>query len=107
MTIVHDTTGQVEQRDIPITPHYRNNYRLCTVALSRQTMPGQSRACCGTRRMLNDGEVTSLKRKLEYSGLEMTNRYVHLASDQLVAIQERVSPMDELDVKPMRVPKRQ
>ena len=30
---------------------------------------------------------------------------VHLASDQLAAIQERVSPMDKIDIKPMRAPK--
>ncbi len=35
----------------------------------------------------------------------MCTRYVHIASDQAAIIQERVAPMDKLDVKPMRVPK--
>jgi hypothetical protein len=46
-----------------------------------------------------------LKCKLGHSGLEMTNRYVHLASDQMAVMRERVAAMDKLDVKPMRVPK--
>jgi hypothetical protein len=37
----------------------------------------------------------------------MTNRYVHFAAQELAAIQERVAPMDKLDIKPMRVPKQQ
>jgi len=36
--------------------------------------------------------------KLEHSGLDMTNRYVQLASEQMAAIQERVAPMDKIDV---------
>jgi hypothetical protein len=34
----------------------------------------------------------------------MTDRYVHLASE-CAAIQKRVTAMDRLDVKPMRVPR--
>jgi len=30
---------------------------------------------------------------------------VHFAAQDLAAIQERVSPMDKLDIKPMKVPK--
>jgi hypothetical protein len=41
-----------------------------------------------------------------HSGLEMTNRYIHFASAGLAAIQERVAPMDKLEIKPMRVPRR-
>jgi hypothetical protein len=37
--------------------------------------------------------------------MTMTDRYVHIASDQAAIIQERVAPMDKLDVKPMRAPK--
>jgi hypothetical protein len=48
----------------------------------------------------------SLQRKRGHAGLEMTNRYVHFASDQLAAIQDRVAPMDKLDLKPMKVPRR-
>ena len=36
----------------------------------------------------------------------MTNRYVHLAADPMAAIQERISPMDKIDVRPMKVPRR-
>jgi hypothetical protein len=35
----------------------------------------------------------------------MTNRYVHLAAQQLAAIQERASPMNRIEVRPMKVPK--
>jgi hypothetical protein len=35
----------------------------------------------------------------------MTYRYVHFAFNKMAAIQEGVSPMDKLEVKPMRVPK--
>jgi hypothetical protein len=37
--------------------------------------------------------------------LEMTNRYVYFAAQELAVIQERVSPMDKLDIKPRKVPK--
>jgi hypothetical protein len=46
-----------------------------------------------------------LQAKWGHAGLEMTSRYAHLASDQLAAIQERVSPMDKIEVKPMKVPR--
>jgi hypothetical protein len=36
----------------------------------------------------------------------MTNRYIHFVSAEPAAIQERVAPMDKLDIKPMRVPRR-
>jgi hypothetical protein len=36
----------------------------------------------------------------------MTNRYIHFASAELAAIQERVAPMDKLEIKPMRAPRR-
>ena len=54
---------------------------------------------------VHGGDVISLQRKLGHSSLMMTDRYVHLASDQAAIIQERVAPMDKLDVKPMRVPR--
>ena len=41
-----------------------------------------------------------------HARLERTDRYLQSASDQLAAIQERVSPMDRIDVRPMKVPKR-
>lgn len=75
-----------------------------TVAIPR-LHPHLCRHTAATQYLANGGDVISLQRKLGHAGLEMTNRYVHLASDQLAAIQERVSPMDKLDVKPMRVPK--
>ena len=63
------------------------------------------RHTAATQYLVQGGDVLSLQRKLGHSGLEMTNRYVHLASDQLAAIQERVAPMDKIDIKPMRAPK--
>ena len=48
----------------------------------------------------------ALGQKLGDVGLAMTNRYVHFASAQLAAIQERVAPMHKLESKPMRVPRR-
>jgi len=57
-----------------------------------------------TNYLVNGGDVISLQRKLGHSSLTMTDRYVHLASDQAAA-QERVAPMDKLDVKLMPVPK--
>jgi hypothetical protein len=36
----------------------------------------------------------------------VSNRYVHFASAELAAIQERVAPMDKLEIKLMRVPRR-
>jgi hypothetical protein len=38
--------------------------------------------------------------------MEMTNWYIHFASAELAAIQERVAPMDELESKPMWVPRK-
>ena len=67
--------------------------------------PHLLRHTAATQYLVQGGDVLSLQRKLGHAGLEMTNRYVHLASDQLAAIQERVSPMDKIEVKPMRVPK--
>ena len=47
-----------------------------------------------------------LGQKLGDVGLAITNRYVHFASAQLAAIFERVAPMDKLEIKAMRVPRR-
>jgi site-specific recombinase XerD len=63
------------------------------------------RHTAATQYLVHGGDVLSLQRKLGHAGLEMTNRYAHLASDQLAVIQERVAPMDKIDIKPMRVPK--
>ena len=63
------------------------------------------RHTAATRYLVAGGDVISLQQKLGHAGLEMTNRYVHLAGRELAAIQERVAPMDRLDIKPMRVPK--
>jgi hypothetical protein len=44
--------------------------------------------------------------RLGHSGLEMTNRYIHFASAELAAIQERVAPIDKVEIEPMRVTRR-
>jgi site-specific recombinase XerD len=67
--------------------------------------PHLLRHTTATQYLANGGDVISLQRKLGHSGLEMTNRYVHLAADQLAVIQERVAPMDKIDIKPMREPR--
>ncbi len=59
-----------------------------------------------TQYLVHGGDAISLLHKLGHSGLDMTNRYVHFASAQLAAIQERVSPMDKLEIKAMRRPRR-
>lgn len=64
------------------------------------------RHTAATQYLVHGGDVLSLQRKLGHAGLEMTNRYVHLAADQLAVIQERVAPMDKIDVKPMKAPRR-
>jgi hypothetical protein len=55
---------------------------------------------------VNGGGAISLQHRLSHFGLELTNRYIHFASAELAAIQERVAPMDKLEIKPMRVPRR-
>jgi hypothetical protein len=35
----------------------------------------------------------------------MTTQYVHLATQHLAVINERVAPLDKLNLKPMKVPK--
>ena len=67
--------------------------------------PHLLRHTSATNYLVHGGDVISLQRKLGHSSLTMTDRYVHLASDRAAIIQERVAPMDKLDVKPMLVPK--
>ena len=68
--------------------------------------PHLLRHTAATQYLAHGGDAISLQQKLGYSGLAMTNRYVHFASAQLAAIQERVAPMDKLEIKAMRVPRR-
>jgi hypothetical protein len=55
---------------------------------------------------VNGGDAVSLQHRLGHSGLEMTNRHIHFASAELTTSQERVAPMDKLEIKPMRAPGR-
>ena len=55
---------------------------------------------------MNGGDAISLQHRLGHSDLEMTNRYIHFASAELAAIQERVAPMDKMGIKALRRPKR-
>ncbi len=64
------------------------------------------RHTAATQYLVHGGGAISLQHKLGHSGLDMTNRYVRFASAQLAAIQERVAPMDKLEIKAMRRPKR-
>jgi integrase/recombinase XerD len=80
-------------------------YDLGKAAGIPRLQPRLLRHTSATQYLLHGGDVISLQRKLWHSGPEMTNRYAHLASDQLAATQERVAPMDRTDVRPMKVPK--
>ncbi len=64
------------------------------------------RHTAATQYLVHGGDVNSLQHRLGHSGLDMTSRYVHLASAQLAAIQERVAPMDKMEIKAMRRPRR-
>ena len=66
-------------------------------------MPGHM-VCCDVRDIVHGRDVMSPRGMLGHAGLEMTNRYVHFAAQELAAIQERVAPMDKLDIRPMKVP---
>ena len=68
--------------------------------------PSLLRHTSATQYLVRGGDVISLQQKLGHAGLEMTNPYVHFAAQQLAPIQERVAPMDKLDIRPMRVPRR-
>jgi len=68
--------------------------------------PHLLRHTSATQYLVHGGDAISLQHKLGHSGLEMTNRYVHFAATQLAAIQERVAPMDKLDIRPLRAPRR-
>jgi site-specific recombinase XerD len=68
--------------------------------------PHLLRHTSATQYLVTGGDAISLQHRLGHSGLEMTNRYIHFASAELAAIQERVAPMDKLEIKPMRVPRK-
>jgi site-specific recombinase XerD len=67
--------------------------------------PHLLRHTAATQYLVHGGDVISLQRKLGHSGLEMTTRSVHVAAQEMAAIQQRIALMDKLDFKPMRVPK--
>jgi integrase/recombinase XerC/integrase/recombinase XerD len=68
--------------------------------------PHLLRHTAATQYLVHGGDAITLQHKLGHSGLDMTNRYVHFASAQLAAIQERVAPMDKMEIKLMRVPRK-
>ena len=84
-----------------------NSYLVAKAPGVPRLHPHLLRHTTATQYLANGGDVISLQRKLGHSGLEMTNRYVHPASDQLATIQERVSPIDNIDVRPLKPPERQ
>jgi hypothetical protein len=55
---------------------------------------------------VNGVGAISLQNTLGHSGLEMNNHHFHLASAERAAIQERVAPMDKLEIKPMKAPRK-
>jgi hypothetical protein len=68
--------------------------------------PHLLRHTSATQYLVNGGDAISLQHRLGHSRLAMTNRYIHFASAELAAIQERVAPMDRLEIKPMRAPRK-
>ena len=64
------------------------------------------RHTAATQYLVAGGDAISLQQKLGHTTLAMTSRYVHLASQHLAAIRERVSPMDKVKIKPLNRPYR-
>jgi site-specific recombinase XerD len=64
------------------------------------------RHTAATQYLVAGGDAISLQQKLGHTTLTMTSRYVHLASEHLAAIRERVSPMDKMRIKPLNRPYR-
>jgi site-specific recombinase XerD len=56
--------------------------------------------------LVSGGDAISLQRKLGHTTLAMTSHYVHLAAQHLAVINERVSPMDKVKIKPLNRPYR-
>jgi len=64
------------------------------------------RHTAATQYLVAGGDAISLQQKLGHSTLTMISHYVHLASQHLAAIRERVSPMDRVKIAPLRHPHR-
>jgi site-specific recombinase XerD len=64
------------------------------------------RHAAATHYLANDGDVIGLQRKLGHTTLAMTSQYVHVAAQHLAVINERVSPMDKVMIKPLNRPYR-
>ena len=104
-TVQHLFLGKVGR---PLTPGAVEQmvYDMGKAGRHPAAAPASAAPHLATQYLVHGGDVISLQRKLGHSGLEMTNRYVHFAADQMAAIQQRVAPLDKLDIKPMKVPKR-
>jgi hypothetical protein len=57
--------------------------------------------------LVHGGDAISLQYRPGRFGLEMTDRHEHFASSQLAAIREWVARMGKVEIKPMRVPRKQ
>ena len=64
------------------------------------------RHTAATQYLVAGGDAISLQHKLGHTTLAMTSHYVHLASQHLATINERVSPMDKVKIRPLNRPYR-
>jgi site-specific recombinase XerD len=64
------------------------------------------RHTAATQYLVAGGDAISLQNKLGHTTLAMTSHYVHLASQHLARINQRVSPMDNVKIKPLNRPYR-
>lgn len=55
-----------------------------------------------TRYLMNGGDILSLKRILGHASIQMVARYSHLAEADVAAKHHLFSPMDRLDLKPIK-----
>jgi integrase/recombinase XerC len=65
------------------------------------------RHTAATHTLVGGGDAILLQQKLGHTTLAMTPQYVHLAAQHLVVINDRVSPMDNVEIKPLNRPYRQ
>lgn len=64
------------------------------------------RHTAATQYLVSGGDAISLQQKLGRTTRAMTSRYVHLAAQHLAVINESVSPMDNVKIKPLNRPHR-
>lgn len=64
------------------------------------------RHTAATQYLVSGGDAISLQQNLGHTTLAMSSQYVHLAAQRLAVINERVSPMGKVKIKPLNRPYR-